>query len=373
MTESANSLLELLKKANISSLKSMEDKFSILSFEDRIASIREEKGALKVSFYSDNLTLKDKIQIENFLKSFLTDKIDIELSILFIRKEKTQKNDSPKETKGNPKERNQGSSSLKSIPGVKHIVAVASGKGGVGKSTVSVNLAVSLKNKGYKIGLLDADIYGPSLPMMLGLRTEPKVDEHSKMLPPEAHGIKMMSFGFFAPDDTAVIWRGPMVMKALQQFFWNVTWGDLDYLIIDLPPGTGDVQLTLVQSLPLFGAIVVTTPQNVALLDAAKAINMFDKTNVPILGVVENMSAFVCPSCSYEAHIFGKGGASKINANFSVPILGQIPIHLALRASGDNGRPLPSYDNDNPISKNFSEVAENLIKKTIEVQEKKQA
>jgi len=208
--------------------------------------------------------------------------------------------------------------------------------------------------------------------MMLGLRTEPKVDEHSKMLPPSAHGIKLMSFGFFAPDDTAVIWRGPMVMKALQQFFWNVSWGELDYLIIDLPPGTGDVQLTLVQSLPLFGAVIVTTPQNVALLDAAKAINMFDKTQIPILGIVENMSAFVCPSCSYEAHIFGKGGASKINANFNVPILGQIPIHLALRASGDNGRPLPSYDSDNLITKKFSILSENFIKKVIEMKENKQ-
>jgi ATP-binding protein involved in chromosome partitioning len=249
---------------------------------------------------------------------------------------------------------------------VKRIIAVASGKGGVGKSTVSTNLAMALHNQGYSVGLLDADIYGPSLPMMLGIKEDPKVNNDNKIVPPERFGVKVMSFGFFAPEESAVIWRGPMVMKALQQFFYDVAWGELDFLVIDLPPGTGDAQLTLVQSLPICGAVIVTTPQNVALLDAVKGIIMFQKTEVPILGVVENMSTFTCPSCGTESHIFGSGGADVVSEKFQVPVLGHIPLMPELRQAGDAGVPLSTISG-HPTRVRFAEIAEKVVKRAVEV------
>ena len=259
----------------------------------------------------------------------------------------------------------------KAIPGVKHIIAVASGKGGVGKSTISVNLALALRNQGYKVGLLDADIYGPSQPMMLGIRKDPSVNANNKIEPPEAHGLKVMSFGFFAADDSAVIWRGPMVMKALQQFFYDVEWGELDFLVIDLPPGTGDAQLTLVQSLPISGAVIVTTPQNVALLDAVKGVVMFRKTDVPILGVIENMTTFVCPSCGAESSIFGTGGAEKMSEKYEVPLLGNVPLVSELRAAGDDGKPLTTIPG-HPMRVRFAEIADNVTLRLAQLQNKKQ-
>jgi ATP-binding protein involved in chromosome partitioning len=230
-----------------------------------------------------------------------------------------------------------------------------------------VNLALALHNQGYKVGLLDADIYGPSIPMMLGITDDPQVNEANKITPPEKHGLKVMSFGFFAPEESAVIWRGPMVMKALQQFFYDVDWGELDFLVIDLPPGTGDAQLTLVQSLPIAGSVIVTTPQNVALADAVKGIVMFQKTQVPIVGVVENMASYHCPSCGAESHIFGTGGADRVSQKFEVPILGHVPLMPEVRAAGDTGEPLTTV-NGHPVRLRFAEIAERTVARLIELE-----
>ena len=226
------------------------------------------------------------------------------------------------------------------LPGVKHIVAVASGKGGVGKSTVAANLAVALAQEGRRAGLLDADIYGPSQPRMMGVSERPKSPDGKTILPLHAHGVTLMSIGLMLKGDEAVIWRGPMLMGALQQLMGQVAWGELDALIVDLPPGTGDVQLTLSQKYAIAGAIVVSTPQDVALMDARKALDMFVKTRVPVLGLVENMSAYVCPNCGHEAHIFGHGGARAEAERLGVPFLGEIPLDLAIRVSGDEGLPI---------------------------------
>jgi ATP-binding protein involved in chromosome partitioning len=231
------------------------------------------------------------------------------------------------------------------LPGVKNTIAVASGKGGVGKSTVAVNLAVALAKEGAKVGLLDADIYGPSIPLMLGIPERPKIYQDTKtkkMIPLENFGIKLMSIGFLLEDDTPVIWRGPMASGALKQFMSDVEWGELDYLIYDLPPGTGDIQLTLVQTIPLTGAVIVTTPQDVSLIDARKGLQMFSRVNVPVFGIVENMSYFIAPDTGNRYDIFGNGGGEKLAAELSVPFLGGIPINPRIREGGDNGNPIIS-------------------------------
>ncbi len=225
------------------------------------------------------------------------------------------------------------------IPGVRHVIAVGSGKGGVGKSTVTVNLACALAASGARVGLIDADIHGPSVPMMLGHDLQPEVAD-KKLVPPLAHGVRFISMGLLIPEGQAVIWRGPMLQGALKQFFADVAWGELDYLLIDLPPGTGDVQITLSSLVPLAGAVVVSTPQSVALLDARRAITMFNKVNVPILGIVENMSEFVCPQCGHVERIFGHGGAEAEAAQCGVPFLGRLPLEPAVRACGDEGEPI---------------------------------
>ena len=243
------------------------------------------------------------------------------------------------------------------LPGVRHVVAVASGKGGVGKSTVSVNLAVALAAEGASVGLLDADVHGPSIPIMLGLRTSrPEVNE-GKLRPLERFGIRMMSLGFIAGEETPVIWRGPMVGKLLQQFLADVAWGDLDYLIIDLPPGTGDAQLTLTQSAPLAGAVIVTTPQEVALEDVKRGVRMFEKVNVPVLGIVENMSYFLCSHCDARHEIFSHGGGKSAAEHFGVPFLGEIPIFLKIRESGDQGIPAVVAAPDSPEGQVFRRLA----------------
>jgi ATP-binding protein involved in chromosome partitioning len=248
------------------------------------------------------------------------------------------------------------------LPGVKYKIAVASGKGGVGKSTVSTNLALALHALGYSVGMLDADIYGPSQQMMLGIEGRPQIDESDeKIIPMQNHGIKTMSLGLITDPDTPVIWRGPMVMKALDQFLTDVKWGELDFLVIDLPPGTGDAQLTLTQKVPLTGAVVVTTPQDVALIDARKGLAMFRKVNVPVLGIVENMSYYICKHCGDREEIFGHGGGRKTAEMLGVPFLGEVPIDPKVVIGGDSGKPIVTAHPDSAAAKAFTEVARQIV------------
>ncbi|MFT3974457.1 MAG: Mrp/NBP35 family ATP-binding protein [Amaricoccus sp.] len=247
------------------------------------------------------------------------------------------------------------------VPGVRTIVAVASGKGGVGKSTLAANLAVALARAGKRTGLLDADIYGPSQPRMMGVLDRPKSPDGKTILPLTAHGVTLMSIGLMLKEGEAVVWRGPMLMGALQQMMGQVAWGELDTLIVDLPPGTGDVQLTLSQRYPLTGAVVVSTPQDVALLDVRKALDMFGKLKVPVLGMVENMSAYICPNCGHEAHIFGHGGARAEAEKLGIPFLGEIPLDLKVRVAGDSGAPIVATHPDSPEARAFAAVARRLI------------
>lgn len=243
--------------------------------------------------------------------------------------------------------------------GIKNVVAVASGKGGVGKSTVCVNLAVVLAKTGAKVGLMDGDIYGPNVPLMLGIPTDkkPDVTEDEKIVPLEAYGLKVISMGVLVPPDSPMIWRGPMLHSAVTQFLQKVDWGILDYLLVDLPPGTGDVQLSLVQTVSVTGAVVVTTPQEVALMDVRKAIAMFQKTQVSILGIVENMSTFICPHCEKETNIFNKGGGRQIAEKLGVAFLGEIPIDPRIREGGDEGKPIVVSHPHSPAAKQFEAVA----------------
>jgi ATP-binding protein involved in chromosome partitioning len=245
------------------------------------------------------------------------------------------------------------------IPGVRHVIAVASGKGGVGKSTVSANLAASLAALGLRVGLCDCDLYGPSIALMCGAKERPYADEEGRIEPVERHGLRMMSMGFLLEDDSPAVLRGPMVTRYTQQFLRNVLWGDLDVLLLDLPPGTGDIQLTIVQTVPLAGAVIVTTPQEVALIDARKAVSMFGKTNVPILGIIENMSGFIDPE-GRRHEIFGSGGGEREASRLGVPFLGALPLDSALRIAGDEGMPLTISAPDNPISRTLSDVARSL-------------
>ena len=246
------------------------------------------------------------------------------------------------------------------IPHVQHVVAVASGKGGVGKSTVAANLAVSLATLGYRVGLLDADIYGPSMPMMFGI-TERPVVENERLMPFEKYGIKVMSLGFILDVDTPVIWRGPMVVRAVEQMLGDVEWGPLDYLVVDLPPGTGDAQLTLSQKVPLSGAVIVSTPQDIALIDARKGLAMFQKVNVPVLGIVENMSSFVCPHCGEATDVFKRGGAEQTASELESSFLGRIPLDPAIVAGGDAGEPIAVGQPDSTHAAAFLEVAKSVV------------
>lgn len=243
------------------------------------------------------------------------------------------------------------------LPGVKNIIAVASGKGGVGKSTCSVNIALALAAEGASVGLLDADIYGPSQPRMLGITGKPKSADGKKMDPMENFGIKAMSIGFLIDEETPMIWRGPMVTQALEQLLKDTNWGDLDYLIVDMPPGTGDTQLTLAQKVPVTGAVIVTTPQDIALLDARKAYKMFEKVEIPVLGVVENMSVHICSSCGHEEHIFGTGGGKRMAEQYGVDALGDVPLDIAIRENVDNGHPTVVAAPDSAITKRYHEIA----------------
>jgi ATP-binding protein involved in chromosome partitioning len=245
------------------------------------------------------------------------------------------------------------------VEGVKNIIAVGAGKGGVGKTTVAVNLAIALASRGSRVGMIDGDIYGPNVPIMLGIDTQ-LTSDGKKILPAEKHGIQVISMGFMTSDDAAVIWRGPMLHGAIQQFFREVRWNNLDYLIVDMPPGTGDVALSLSQTVPVAGSIVVTTPQQVSLADTRRAVRMYQKLNIPTLGLVENMSHFVCPNCSHEADIFGHGGGEKLAQQLSVTFLGRIPIYQPIREGSDRGIPLVLSEPDSPAARAFMAAAERV-------------
>lgn len=253
------------------------------------------------------------------------------------------------------------------IPGVKYLVAVASGKGGVGKTTVAVNLALALAKLGNKVGLLDADVYGPNVPIMLGSTAEPMATAQQRIIPVQAQGIKMISMGLLNPGDKPVIWRGPMLHSVITQFLRSVEWGQLDYLVIDLPPGTGDVQLTLIQTVEVTGAVVVTTPSTVALADVRKAIEMFRQVNVEVLGVVENMSTFACPHCGKPVDIFGHGEGAKTAIEYGVPVLGEIEIDPRIRVGGDTGKPVTADGDGAPAAQNFYRIAKAVSARLEEV------
>ena len=252
---------------------------------------------------------------------------------------------------------------VKLVPGVKNIIAVASGKGGVGKSTTAANLALALAAEGARVGLLDADIYGPSQPVMLGVSGQPDSPDGKSMLPLQAHGLQIMSIGFLIDQETPMVWRGPMVTQALQQLLNDTRWDDLDYLVVDLPPGTGDIQLTLAQKVPVTGAVIVTTPQDIALLDARKGLKMFEKVGIPILGIVENMSTHICSKCGHEEHIFGSGGGARMASDYEVEKLGELPLDIRIRENTDNGKPTVAADPDGRIAGIYKTIARRIAVK----------
>ena len=257
---------------------------------------------------------------------------------------------------------------VKLVPGIKNIIAVASGKGGVGKSTTAVNLALALSAEGASVGILDADIYGPSQPMMLGISGRPESKDGKGLEPMMGHGLQAISIGFLIDVDTPMVWRGPMVTQALEQLLKDTRWRELDYLVVDLPPGTGDIQLTLAQKVPVTGAVIVTTPQDIALIDARKGLKMFEKVGIPILGVVENMSIHVCPKCGHESHIFGSGGAARMCKDYGTELLGQLPLDQSIREQADSGKPTVVADPDGKAAEIYRRIARRCAVKIAESQ-----
>jgi ATP-binding protein involved in chromosome partitioning len=254
----------------------------------------------------------------------------------------------------------RGERPVQGPPGVAAIVAVASGKGGVGKSTTAINLALGLRDLGLKVGVLDADIYGPSVPKLLAIKGRPETLGGNRLRPMQGYGLTVMSIGFLVAEDTPMIWRGPMVMSALTQMLREVEWGTLDVMIVDMPPGTGDAQLTMAQQVPLAGAVIVSTPQDLALIDARRGVEMFKRVNVPVLGIIENMSYFVCPKCGERHDIFSHGGAHKEAERLGVPFLGEVPLHMAIRETSDSGRPVVATDPDGPHAKAYRAIAQRV-------------
>lgn len=258
---------------------------------------------------------------------------------------------------------------VKLVSGVKNIIAVASGKGGVGKSTTAVNLALALAAEGARVAMLDADIYGPSQPMMLGISGRPESKDGKSLEPMEGHGLQAMSIGFLIDTETPMVWRGPMVTQALEQLLNETKWRDIDYMIVDLPPGTGDIQLTLAQRVPVTGAVIVTTPQDIALLDARKGLKMFEKVGIPILGIVENMSLHICSKCGHEEHIFGEGGGAKMGTDYNVELLGALPLDISIRKQADSGKPTVVTDPDGRIAEIYRQIARRVAVKIAEKQQ----
>jgi ATP-binding protein involved in chromosome partitioning len=258
---------------------------------------------------------------------------------------------------------------VKLIPGIKNIIAVASGKGGVGKSTTAVNLALALAAEGATVGMLDADVYGPSQPQMLGIRGRPTSNDSKTIDPMEGHGIQAMSVGFMVDQETPMVWRGPMATQALEQLLKETNWHDVDYLVVDLPPGTGDIQLTLAQKVPVTGAVIVTTPQDIALLDARKGLKMFEKVNIPILGIVENMATHICSKCGHEEHIFGSGGGARMAHDYKVELLGALPLDIQIREQADSGTPTVVADPDGRIAQIYKQIARRVAARIAEQQQ----
>ena len=334
-------------KSMISSIKN-PNTGKTLAEEGRIETIRENETKVYISYKRDGITVEQKRQIEEEFIAVLKD--TVEEGNLYIKTTSTESEVKPTPQNqtappsaaqaANLKVGHEQQTGKKRVIGVKHVIAVGSGKGGVGKSTFSSNLAVSLKNAGKKVGLIDGDIYGPSVPMLFNVRkSRPSSNSNKKIVPLESAGIKLMSFGLFIEEEDPVIWRGPMLGGVLNQFLFDVDWGELDYLIIDLPPGTGDIQLSMVQNVEVDGSVIISTPQDVALLDAIKALKMFEKLKVPVVGLVENMSSFICDSCGTEHFIFGNGGVEKKSADLSLKHLGDIPLEMNLRLCADEGTP----------------------------------
>jgi ATP-binding protein involved in chromosome partitioning len=336
-----------------------------------ILDVAECDGIAKVTVTQGSASPSEKVQLESRIKDVLGH--DLGLKQVNIVTQATPSGPIPLPTLGAaPKaaphshapQQRRSVMEKEPIPGVRNIIAVASGKGGVGKSTVAVNLAAALASKGKKVGICDTDIYGPSMPLMLGLRQRPEAGPDQKIIPLERDGLKVMSIGFLLEDDTAVIWRGPMVMQMVKQFLRDVAWGELDYLVLDLPPGTGDAQLTIVQTVPLTGAIIVTTPNDIALMDARRGLSMFREVSVPVIGIVENMSGFECPHCHKSTSIFDEGGGKRTANQLGVPFLGGIPVDTQIRKGGDTGQPVVLVDPKSSQSKPFLALADAVLEKT---------
>ena len=342
-----------------------------LGTEDRIKSVDFKGDELHITYLRNGIGPQDKAKLEDNMVAALQGKVE-EDNIFILSKSENSKevfksigSEAPKESK-KPAELKVGHGQVgekKRIPGVKNIIAVASGKGGVGKSTFTSNLAATLVNKNKKVGIIDADIYGPSMPMLFNKRDErPEATLDKKIIPLENHGVKFISFGSFIDENEPVVWRGPMLGGVLNQFLFDTDWGELDYLIIDLPPGTGDVQLSMIQNCHVDGAIIISTPQDVALLDAKKGLNMFHRLNLPIIGMVENMSSFICDSCDKEHFIFGTGGVMTACNELGVGFLGKIPLEMAVRKGADFGTPYMSQNKHEgrKVWEAYTEIASKL-------------
>lgn len=346
-------MADITKTDVLSSLKKVSDsnvkkEFLILNSIKKF-DIKDNNLEIEITLPLSNANINDELK-EKFINAIKNDYPDLNKVKVEIDIRTPVKN-----------ERQAKAKSL--LSDVKNTIAIASGKGGVGKSTVAVNLAVALAKQGAKVGLIDADVYGPSIPMMLGLKKKPKVyqdGETLKMIPLENYGIKIMSIGLLVEENAPVIWRGPMASSAIRQFMSDVDWGELDYLLFDMPPGTGDIQLTLVQSIPLSGAVIVTTPQEVSLIDARKALKMFTRVNVPIVGIIENMSYFVAPDTGKKYDIFGTGGGNKLSKELEAPLLGNIPIEPSIRIGSDEGIPIAFDSPDSESSKVILDISKKL-------------
>lgn len=341
--------------------------------ENRLVSLRVENDILKIIYNRNDISVEDKMKINNEIyKTFENDFSDDNIEIQTVSSKTNLKAAGDVQTKKTSDDKpanlevgHQKAAPKKRVQNVKKVIAVASGKGGVGKSTVSVNLALALKELGHKVGIIDGDLYGPSIPMLLGKRdAKPKGTEAKKIIPIEAHGLHFISFGLFIPESEPLVWRGPMLGGVISQFLFDVDWPELDYLILDLPPGTGDIQLSLSQLAETDGAIIVSTPQDVALLDATKGLKMFEKVKIPVLGMVENMSSFICDSCDKEHFIFGKDGVQKESEKLGISYFGGIPLDMSIREGADEGIPFMSKgEKGNLVYDAYMSIANSLVAK----------